>query len=93
MLAKNKVELIFEYLRFRFPMCEIETTIDNGLTDQKYRIDRSGRVDHLIISRAFLDGCAKETLFPALEQLDLYTLFSRAKGRQVFILNDGVRFE
>jgi hypothetical protein len=93
MLEKDKISLIADYLEFRFPMCEIETAHGSHLTDPKYRIDRGGKIDHLIISRDFIEDCAKETLLPALEQLDLYTLFSRAKGRKVFILNKGVRFE
>ena len=92
MPGPKKMGLIADYLGFRFPMCDIETMteIPGG---SGYRIDRGGRTDHFIISHEFLDRYEKDTLLPILEQLDLYDLFSQAKGRKVLLGNKGITFE
>jgi hypothetical protein len=90
--AKEKAGLITNYLEFRFPMCRIELT-DDIREDPKFRIDRGGKTDHLIISRDLIESCAREALITTLIQLDLYDLFSQAKGRKVIVLNSGIRFE
>lgn len=92
MLSKEKIGLVADYLGFRFPMCDIEILRD-GPCGPGYRIDRGGRTGRFFISREFLDDCEKEILLPALEQLDLYDLFSQAKGRNVLLGNKGVSFE
>jgi hypothetical protein len=90
--GKEKAGLITNYLIFRFPMCRIELT-DNAREDPEFRIDRGGKTDQLIISRDLIESCAREALIATLVQLDLYDLFSQAKGRKVLVMNSGVRFE
>jgi hypothetical protein len=92
MFVTDKMKLVADYLGFRFPMCDIETTADL-LGSTGYRIDRGGRTDHFIVSRELFDECDKEALLPVLVQLDLYNLFSQAKGRKVLLGNGGITFE
>lgn len=92
MLNKEKIGLVADYLGFRFPMCTIKI-LDDMPCGPGYRIDRHGRSDQFFISQEFLDDCAKEILLPALEQLDLYDLFSLARGRNVLLGSKGIVFQ
>jgi hypothetical protein len=90
--SNDKAGLVAHFLAFRFPMCGIELTDEAG-KDPEFRVDRGGRTDRLVIDREFMNGCAGNSLMTSLVQLDIYDLFSQAKGRKVFILNRGTRFE